>query len=288
MSNRIVVIGHTGFIGKAIFNKLTNKEVNCIGLSSNEANLLLEEDNKNIEESINNNDSIIFVSALAPCKDSDMYNKNLIMINNFIKSISNKSIKHILYVSSDAIYQDSMDLITEQHGKNIDNFHAKMHVDREKILDLYCNNKNIDLTIVRPTLVYGPGDTHNGYGPNKFIRDINSKKELILFGKGEERRDHIFIDDLVDIVIHFMSNNVIGDFTLASGRVISFYDIAKIICDLKNIDSSKIQFLDRKLPMPHNGYRAFNIDKLKKNIPELFITDIKNGIKKSINELFYL
>ena len=61
-----------------------------------------------------------------------------------------------------------------------------------------------------------------------------------------------------------------------------------IICDLKNVDSSKIQFLDRKLPMPHNGYRAFNIDKLKKNIPELFITDIKNGIKKSINELFYL
>ena len=203
MSNRIVVIGHTGFIGKAIFNKLTNKEVNCIGLSSNEANLLLEEEIKNIEENIINNDSIIFVSALAPCKDSDMYNKNLIMINNFIKSISNKIIKHILYVSSDAIYQDSMDLITEQQDKNIDNFHAKMHVDREKILSLYCNNENIDLTIVRPTLVYGPGDTHNGYGPNKFIRDINSGKELILFGKGEERRDHIFIDDLVDIVIQF-------------------------------------------------------------------------------------
>jgi nucleoside-diphosphate-sugar epimerase len=287
MSNRVVVIGHTGFIGKAIFNNLISKHINCIGLSSNEANLLLEEGITYIKEKINKNDSIIFVSALAPCKDFDMYNKNLIMINNFIKSISNKTLNHILYVSSDAIYQDSMDLITEEQSKNIDNLHAKMHVDREKILNLHCSNREIDLTIVRPTLVYGPGDTHNGYGPNKFIRDINSGKEIVLFGKGEERRDHIFIDDLVDIVIYCMNNKIFGDFTLASGNVISFYDIAKIICDLKNIDFRKIQFLHRKSPMPHNGYRAFNIDKLKKNIPELIITDIKTGLEKTINELFY-
>ena len=37
---------------------------------------------------------------------------------------------------------------------------------RENILKLL----NIKLCIVRPTLVYGANDPHNGYGPNKFIR----------------------------------------------------------------------------------------------------------------------
>ena len=49
-----------------------------------------------------------------------------------------------------------------------------MHIKREEIITEYCDNRNINLTIIRPTLVYGPGDTHNGYGPNKFIRDLNS------------------------------------------------------------------------------------------------------------------
>ena len=44
--------------------------------------------------------------------------------------------------------------------------------------------------IIRPTLVYGPGDTHKGYGPNKFI-NLALKKRISLFGNGE--REIIFI-----------------------------------------------------------------------------------------------
>ena len=38
---------------------------------------------------------------------------------------------------------------------------------------------------LRPTLIYGNGDTHGGYGPNKFLQLKN--KDIILFGKGEEK-----------------------------------------------------------------------------------------------------
>ena len=39
---KIIVIGSSGFIGKAVYNNLLMKNIDCIGLSSKEANLLTE------------------------------------------------------------------------------------------------------------------------------------------------------------------------------------------------------------------------------------------------------
>ena len=47
-----------------------------------------------------------------------------------------------------------------------------MHFMREEMLKITTNN----LCIVRPTLVYGDNDPHNGYGPNKFVRLAQSEK----------------------------------------------------------------------------------------------------------------
>ena len=58
----------------------------------------------------------------------------------------------------------------------------------------------VKFCIVRPTLVYGPNDPHNGYGPNQFIRLAQSNKNITLFGKGEERRDHIHIKDVGKVI----------------------------------------------------------------------------------------
>ena len=48
-------------------------------------------------------------------------------------------------------------------------------------------SNNLNFTILRPTLVYGPGDTHNGYGPNMFLRAVNSGENIDLFGKEKSK-----------------------------------------------------------------------------------------------------
>ena len=68
-----------------------------------------------------------------------------------------------------------------------------MHATREAILK---NKFSKILCILRPTLIYGIGDSHNGYGPNKFLRLIKKNKNISLFGKGEELRDHVSINDV--------------------------------------------------------------------------------------------
>jgi len=286
LSSKIFVIGSSGFIGKAVLDNLVIKNIDCIGLSSNEADLLTVQGTLSLKNILNENDKIIFISALAPCKDKKMFDKNLLMINNFIKAIRNINLRHILYVSSDAVYEDSIDLISEKNNRIADNYHGKMHIKREDIITEYCTNTNINLTIIRPTLIYGPGDTHNGYGPNRFIRDLNAGNTINLFGKGEEKRDHIFIDDVVYVINEAIIKNITGSFTLATGRVISFFEIAKITCKTKNIPFDQIKFTKRKGIIPHNGYRAFDVSKLKDKLSGLNFTNIQEGIKISIDKLF--
>ena len=66
---------------------------------------------------------------------------------------------------------------------------ARRHASRPRNDVRRCARR--DLAILRPTLIYGAGDPHNGYGPNRFRRLAATGKPIILFGEGEERRDHV-------------------------------------------------------------------------------------------------
>ena len=99
-----------------------------------------------------------------------------------LQSIKDKKISKIIYISSDAVYSDSFKKLNENSKTLPSSMHGMMHLTRELILRIYSKN----LCVLRPTLVYGPGDTHKGYGPNNFFRISEKNKDIVLFGK--ERR----------------------------------------------------------------------------------------------------
>ena len=184
-----------------------------------------------------------------------------------------KKPNHVIYLSSDAVYSDSKNKINEKSETTPESFHGFMHLIRENMLkELNCKK-----TFVRPTLVYGSDDPHNGYGPNKFIRCAQNNEEIFLFGKGEERRDHIHVDNVADIVSTVAIKKIDGIINAVSGNVISFNEIAK---NLKKIyPNLVIKNLKRNGPMPHNGYRAFDNKLLKKYFPKLYLIKLSDWIK---------
>ena len=150
-----------------------------------------------------------------------------------------------------------------------------MHLIREEIL-----KKNIDknkLCILRPTLIYGKGDTHLGYGPNLFRNNLINKETIKLFGNGAERRDHIHINDVIDSIIKINKKKYYGIYNLTSGYVISFKEIAKLLS--KNFNSHKrISSIKRNQPMPHFGLRILSNKKISTKLNKKFMSFIE-GIK---------
>lgn len=124
------------------------------------------------------------------------------MLDSLLKLISDKKISHLIYISSDAVYEDSLKKMTENSSIKPNSLHGIMHCVREDLLKLYFKN---NLSIVRPTLVYGPQDTHNGYGPNYFARNALQNRNIHVFGNGEELRDHVYIDDVSQLIFEILN-----------------------------------------------------------------------------------
>ena len=273
-NKRVIILGGRSFVASYLI-KLFKKEKKLF-LPIYKKNIDLTKTNSinKLSHIISKDDLIVFISAIAPVKNFEMLNKNLEICSNVFKILKKKKISYLLYVSSDAVYSDSNKLIDENSNTNPDNLHGFMHLMRENMLKLL----NTKLCIVRPTLVYGSNDPHDGYGPNKFLRLAQSKKKIKLFGRGEEKRDHIHVNDVGHAIYTLIQRKYVGTVNIVSGNVVSFFDIAKKI---KNLYKIKISFVKRNGPMPHNGYRAFNNGLLKKILQKTRkITNLVEWIEK--------
>lgn len=271
---RVVIFGASGFVGSAVCKDLKSINVPVLGLSSNDIDLIQDNCVGKIEKLIKDDDIILFVSAIAPAKDIENIISNLKMVKNLKIALQNKSFSHLIYISSDAVYKDSMQKITETNCAEPSSEHGLMHLCREKVL----SNFNDKLAIVRPTLIYGLDDPHNGYGPNQFLRKIKSNENIKIFGKGEEQRDHISVENVSLIIIKVILRKSIGIINAVSGDGATFREIADYMIEKTN---SKLEIIeqDRTGPMPHNGYRLFDNTKLKDAFNNLKIHSWKEGLK---------
>jgi nucleoside-diphosphate-sugar epimerase len=272
---KIAIVGESGFLASRIINEAKNKKIKIKTFSKKNFNLFEKTSIKKLSTKIKIYDRIIFCAAIAPVKNLSELNDNLVMLNNFLCNIENLEEKYFLYISSDAVYKDTKQFITEKSDTDLNgSFHGMMHLFRENILKKIFLN-TVNLCIVRPTLVYGPQDPHNGYGPNKFIRDFLNKKDIYLFGKGEEKRDHVFVDDLAKVVVRLTALKEKGIFNIASGQVLSFNKISKLIKN-KLRSPNKIFFTQRKGKLHHLGLRKFDITKLNKFNKKFKMTKLKD------------
>ena len=276
MYNKNIKIIGGGFLSNHLFEHLKNKKINCKIIDRAKCDLSNNKDIKKLNKYIKKNDIIVFIAAKAPAKNISDYNYNLSLCLNFLKIIRKDSFEHFYYISSDAVYSDSKKKINETSLSVPNSIHGYMHLTREIIFAQHFKNK---FSIFRPTLLYGLNDPHNGYGPNRFLREILNKREVTLFGKGEELRDHIHVRHAAELIAILIVNNFRGTMNICTGKVISFYNFAKQLFRINN-KKIKIVFNKRLIPMPHNGYRAFNNLQLKRKTKNFF--DFKNIYEKGI------
>jgi len=277
---RIVIMGAGGFIGASLHRLLSEKNISHVSLKSSDIDLLDAGAAGKLSGVIDPGDTLVVISAIAPCKDNQMLIKNITMMTAVCEAIGKSQPAHVIYISSDAVYADDTNPLTENSCASPSSLHGVMHLTREVMLKQVCT---MPLAVLRPTLIYGAGDTHNGYGPNQFHRLAIEGKNIILFGKGEEQRDHVHIDDVIEIIGLVISHKSSGVLNIATGTVTSFRDIAQMVAALVNT-STIIKTTPRQGPMPHGGYRAFDTSSCHAAFPDVSYLPLKDGLKRMNSE----
>lgn len=278
---RVVVLGSKGFIGSHVSKLLKQKNIPVLDISRNEIDLSKQSGSNKLSQLLNIDDFLLIASANAPVKNNQMLVSNVKMMEIIINAIEKVSLKRVVYLSSDAVYSDIKTPMNEESPTEPYSLHGTMHLTREVMLK---NLSSINLSIVRPTLVYGENDPHNGYGPNQFFRLAAAGQNIKLFGAGEENRDHVYVYDVAKIICETLLSDHIGTLNIASGEIVTFKKIAEIISHLYD-NKITINETIRAGKMPHNGYRSFNISKLEDLFPKIKMTKIEKGLKDYYNKI---
>ncbi|HEY4990191.1 MAG TPA: NAD-dependent epimerase/dehydratase family protein, partial [Opitutaceae bacterium] len=188
---RAVVLGSAGFVGRASVRHLRARGIETLGLGRRDVDLLSPDAAATLRRHLRPADTLVFVSAKAPCKNAAMLVENARMAEAVCGAIKDAGLAHLVYVSSDAVYRDSPHPLNELSCAEPGSPHGAMHLAREILLRSEFAGP---MAILRPTLIYGLDDPHNGYGPNRFRRLAASGMDVVLFGDGEERRDHVHME----------------------------------------------------------------------------------------------
>jgi nucleoside-diphosphate-sugar epimerase len=272
---RVVILGAHGFVGAASARLMAAHGVPVLGLGRTEADLLAAGAATRLSHEFRPDDAVVVISARAPCKDAGMLVDNVQMMECVCQALA--PVSHVVYISSDAVYRDSRAPLTEESCAEPSSMHGAMHLVREVMLR---SALTAPLAILRPTLLYGAADPHNGYGPNRFRRLAAAGQDIVLFGEGEEQRDHVLIDDVAEIVRRVLMHRSRGVLNVATGSVHSFRDIAERIAAMYD-PPVPVRGSPRQGPMPHGGYRAFDNAASRQAFPDFRYTELEAGLAKA-------
>ena len=278
---RTVVIGSGGFVGGALMRALKSAGAPALALARKEIDLLAPGAAERLRTALNPGDAVVAVAARAPCKDMAMMIDNMVMTQTMIEALARLPVAHVLNISSDAVYADAPVPLSEESPTAPTSLHGAMHLARELA---FKDTIKSPLAILRPTLIYGADDPHNGYGPNRFRRLANAGTDIVLFGEGEERRDHVLIEDVAEIILRVLKSRSTGVLNVASGEVHSFRKVAELVV-AASPRKAAIKGSMRKGPMPHDGYRPFDIAAAHAAFPDFVYATLAKGIAKAQQDM---
>jgi UDP-glucose 4-epimerase len=254
---RVVILGAHGFIARHLRDWCNANGIDCLAIGSSDVDLGETGNASRLASLLRPGDAVVMTSILTPEKGRDYLTlmRNLRMAETVCRALAETPCAHFVYLSSDAVYDAQKVPLDEDSTREPTDLYALCHTGREMMLGAELASLMIPYCILRLTTVYGPGDTHNAYGPNRFARTALNDGRIVLFGKGEEKRSHIFIDDVIRLIGLALAHRSTGTLNVATRPAVSFGAIAGIVMNLAGKPVS-LEHVPRTVPAIHRPYKS--------------------------------
>jgi dTDP-glucose 4,6-dehydratase len=178
------------------------------------------------------------------------YEVNVLGTNNVLNLCTQRKIP-LLHISSCEVYGDhgSQTKLKECSGLLPNSPYASSKAGADVMCYSYFKTFGTSVVVVRPSNVYGPGQKSGQRGAviPIFVGRALRGETLQIFGSGKQRREFVYIDDLVnayriliDRMLDANSRKLLSGrcFNLGSGNTSSVSELAELI--LKHIKTTKI------------------------------------------------
>lgn len=204
---------------------------------------------------------------------------NIMGTINLLEYARKHDVEHFIYISSAAVYGESKYLpIDEEHPTEPESPYGLSKLTGEKYALLYHKLYGIKVASVRPFNIFSPRqDPKNPYSGviSIFVERAKKGLPLIIHGDGEQTRDFVNIEDVVQLIKLVIEKEATGIYNCATGKETSINELARII---KELSQKSIEIIHDR-PRKGDIRRSYaSIEKAKK-LGYLPKTNLREDIK---------
>lgn len=149
----------------------------------------------------------------------------------------------------------------------------------ERYLEMLTKNSKLKWSILRLANVYGPRQDPHGEGGVVaiFSESIIKNKDIFINGKGNQSRDYIYVDDVVESLLSSIDAKE-GIYNIGTNKETTVLDLVKY---LRNISNKEFEIKHRDA-LPGEVMRsALDFDKAKKDLSWTPKYNLEEGLKKT-------
>ncbi len=311
-----LITGAAGFIGSAFIKHLNENKINDIiavdefGNQDKWKNLR----NKNFIRFYDKNDfleiiktgklkqKINYIIHFGACSDTTETDMNYLYKNNVEYSIAllnfalNNDIRFI-YASSAAVYGNGNFGFNDDEKLNCQLKPLNKYAYSKWLFDNYVilNGYENKVTGLRFFNVFGPNEYHKEHMSSiifKAYNQINQTGKIKLFKSnltgldhGEQKRDFIYVKDVLKVTHFFTTNNKCGIYNVGTGDANSFNSLAIHVFNAMSKEYN-VEYIDMPLQLneKYQNYTCADISKLRKADYNDDFTDFKTGVYEYVKK----
>lgn len=226
MKQKVLICGATGFIGRNMVEQLSKRkdlEIHAVRFNRPEfacENVIWHQaDLRNpstVDQLISGMD-VIIQAAATTSGSKDIVTRpfihvtdNAVMNSYLFRSAFEHKVKHVLFFSCTVMYQSSDKALKESdfdansalHPRYFGVGNTKLYI--EKMCEFYAGIGETKFTAIRHSNIYGPHDKFDLERSHVFgatvTKVMTATDKITVWGTGDEERDVLYVDDLVNFV----------------------------------------------------------------------------------------
>jgi ADP-L-glycero-D-manno-heptose 6-epimerase len=226
------------------------------------------------------------VFHLGACTDTTVIDEK-IQLNNNVQGTKNLldlvDTENFIFASSASVYGITDKRCQESDDLKPANAYAFSKMIMENLIRGY-KSKFKNLIGFRFFNVYGSNEEFKNKSASmvyQLLQQVNKNNKAKLFKYGEQKRDFIYVKDVVDCLIHSLDQYKEYEvYNLGTGKAVDFNTIINTINEVLN-KKSKIEYID----CPYDFFQPFTeADTCKLNIDLKY--NIKYNLKEGILDIF--
>jgi nucleoside-diphosphate-sugar epimerase len=304
----ILICGATGFIGRNLTEYFSKKEGYKVRAVYHDRPPIKEIDVEWIHADLNNKEdvkrvingcNIVLQYAATTSGAGDIVSRpyihvtdNAVMNSLILRECFESQVEHFVFPSCTVMYQPSEKAVSESdfdaNKQLLPNYfgvgNTKLYI--EKQCEFYSRLGKTKFTVLRQSNIYGPHDKYDLKRSHVFGATVtkimtNTSGELEIWGSGEERRDLIHVNDLVEAVNLSLENQK-EKFSLYNIGLGSDISINELVQKMIQISGKKIT-VSHDLSKPTIKTSLFlDYNKATSEIGWSPRTDLNSGIEKTL------